>query len=69
MPYDYAYNSYLKLSGNNSNPKVKWIEVYAPDGIESLIADITGTHIIVSIIMLLNMSCVEEPEDMTLIYK
>ena len=69
LPYDYAYNSYLKLSGNNSNPKVKWIDVYAPDGIESLIADITGTHIIVSIIMLLNMSCVEEPEDMTLIYK
>lgn len=68
LPYDHAYNSYLKLSNNGSNTNVHWIDVPTPDGMTTLLPSISGTHVLVSILMLLNMSSVEEPEDMMSIY-
>lgn len=68
LPYDYSYRAYLKLSNQQRNTQVHMITIPSTGNLSGLLDGAAGLHALISTLMLLNMSCVEEPEDMMEVY-
>ena len=70
IPYSYSRQFYLRLSNQETNPAVHWLDIPATASVvTAAYADGTNTlHLIVSFFMHLYMSCVEEPADMAKMY-
>ena len=70
IPYSYSRQFYLRLSNQETNPVMHWIDLPTTALFtEAANADGVGTlHYILSFFMHLYMSCVEEPVDMARLY-
>lgn len=67
IPYDHVKYTYNQLSSNGLNPRVHWSPVPI-DGLNSPIG-VMGSHLLSSLIMMLEMGCAEEPADMYKFYE
>ncbi len=68
LPHEYSYRVYQKLSNNGQNPQVHMLDVRNTGQLSAVLGDAASMHGLISILMLLNMSCVELPADMATVY-
>lgn len=71
IPYSYSRQFYLRLSNQETNPAVHWMDIPTTASVVTAAnADGTNTlHLVMAFFMHLYMSCVEEPADMAKVYK